>query len=90
MLLALFLTQIALVVVQVVALLFGGRGKRGGWWAAAALVVPLGLVHILYERTVEPEANIRVDLLVLYPLLVLGAILSTVALVRVLVNRRSD
>jgi len=76
-------TLVSMVAAAVGATLFLAgrrRGVRVATWVGVAW-----LAYAAYEGTVQvatPDANIRVDLLLFYPLLVLGLIWSLVALAR--------
>lgn len=88
-LLLLFGAQLILVPVQVVLVVMGAK-RRALRWIAAALAPVLGLLHLAYEALVGPEANIRVDLLLLYPALAVSAVVALVALVLALRARPSE
>ena len=65
-----------------------GRGSYGLRLAAGLLpLVALGL-YALYETGVSPETNIRVDLLLIYPALLLTFVSWPAMLVAALLRRR--
>jgi hypothetical protein len=57
-------------------------GTRGLLWAVAAAPVLALLLYAAYERTVSSTYNIRVDLLLVIPALVLSALISLAAIHR--------
>jgi len=85
--LALFIVLLALPLVQLVALIMGWN--RGGRWLIGT-IVGLGLelgTFLAYEATVSDEANIRVDLLFIYPALLLAFLIGVTGAVRWRIRR---
>ncbi len=85
MVLVLFIVLLAMPIAQAVTLTGGwSEGKRP--WLAVTFAASLadGAAYLLYERLIDPEANIRVDLLLVYPALGLSLVLALIAGVKLL------
>jgi len=81
---------VALLVALAMVWAWRASGLRGGLWLAVIWVVYAVYEYLMYARVLcSGECNIRVDLLLIYPALLLGTLWTSVAaLIRVIRRRR--
>lgn len=84
------LSPVACLVLFVLSLDGRRPSSFGRKCALAVLVLPLVslALYALYEAGIPPETNIRIDLLLIYPVLVIDFLFWPALLVRYLIQRR--